>query len=77
MLLVAVTPSQRGEPAAARATSLHFHGAGWQVHLEDLGRSLETHSPAHVGGWSEQKPAATWHARWTELTPAYQAAEGD
>lgn len=37
---------------------LHFHGAGWQAHLEDLGRSL-------VGETS------VWKARWEELTPSY------
>jgi uncharacterized protein YndB with AHSA1/START domain len=39
---------------------LHFHGAGWQAHLEDLRHVL-------TGGQSE------WQARWTELTPAYEA----
>jgi uncharacterized protein YndB with AHSA1/START domain len=39
--------------------TLHFHGAGWQAHLEDLRRSLAG------------EPAA-WKARWTELTPAYE-----
>jgi uncharacterized protein YndB with AHSA1/START domain len=39
---------------------LHFHGAGWQAHLEDLGRSL-------AGG------SSNWRARWDELTPAYEA----
>jgi uncharacterized protein YndB with AHSA1/START domain len=39
---------------------LHFHGAGWQAHLEDLGRSL-------TGDGS------VWQARWTELVPAYEA----
>ena len=34
------------------------HGAGWQAHLEDLGRTLA----------GEQ---SVWKARWTELTPAY------
>jgi uncharacterized protein YndB with AHSA1/START domain len=53
---------------------LHFHGAGWQVHLEDLGRSLVGDEPAHPGGWSQQTPAAAWHRRWTELIPAYQDA---
>jgi uncharacterized protein YndB with AHSA1/START domain len=38
---------------------LHFHGAGWQAHLEDLGRSLAGESTA-------------WKARWTQLTPVYQ-----
>jgi uncharacterized protein YndB with AHSA1/START domain len=37
---------------------IHFHGAGWQAHLEDLRRSLSG------------EPSA-WKARWTELTPAY------
>jgi len=39
---------------------LHFHGAGWQAHLEDLARSLA------------DEPSA-WKARWNELTPAYRA----
>jgi uncharacterized protein YndB with AHSA1/START domain len=39
---------------------LHKHGAGWQAHIEDLGRYL-------AGGQSN------WKARWTELTPAYQS----
>jgi uncharacterized protein YndB with AHSA1/START domain len=38
---------------------LHFHGAGWQAHLEDLSRSLAGES-------------SVWKARWTELTPAYE-----
>jgi uncharacterized protein YndB with AHSA1/START domain len=61
---------ERGLPV----DSLHFHGAGWQVHLEDLRRSLAGDGPAHAGGWSEQTPASGWHARWTELTPTYQGA---
>ena len=52
--------------------SLYFHGAGWQVHLEDLGRSLVADGSAHVGGWSEQTPAPAWKTRWTELTPVYR-----
>ena len=39
---------------------LHFHGAGWQAHLEDLRRSLAG------------EPSA-WKARWTQLTPVYKA----
>lgn len=50
---------------------LHFHGAGWQVHLEDLGRALSTGASAHADGWSDQRPAQAWKDRWTELTPAY------
>jgi uncharacterized protein YndB with AHSA1/START domain len=38
---------------------LHFHGAGWQAHLEDLARSLTGES-------------SSWQARWTELTPLYE-----
>lgn len=51
---------------------LHLHGAGWQAHVEDLGRSLGAAGPAHPGGWSAETPAPDWHARWVELTPAYQ-----
>lgn len=58
---------ERGIPLAA----LHFYGAGWQVHLEDLGRSLASGSPVHSEGWSQEAPAPAWHARWTELTPEY------
>ena len=39
---------------------LYAHGAGWQAHIEDLGRYL-------VGGQSNWKP------RWTELSSAYQS----
>ena len=46
---------ERGLPLA----NLHFHGAGWQAHLEDLSRSLAG------------EPSA-WKARWTELTPTYK-----
>jgi uncharacterized protein YndB with AHSA1/START domain len=38
---------------------LHFHGAGWQAHLEDLRRSLAG------------EPSA-WKAGWTQLIPAYE-----
>jgi uncharacterized protein YndB with AHSA1/START domain len=38
---------------------LHYYGAGWQAHLEDLRRSLAGESSA-------------WSARWSELTPAYE-----
>ncbi len=59
---------ERGLPLRA----LHFFGAGWQVHLEDLATSLATGRSPHVGGWSAQAPALAWHQRWTELTPEYQ-----
>jgi uncharacterized protein YndB with AHSA1/START domain len=41
---------------------LAVHGAGWQVHLEDLGRSLTGE-------------ASDWRARWRELAPVYEALE--
>ncbi len=63
-----LTVEERGLPV----DSLAFYGAGWQVHLEDLGRALASDGPAHVGGWSEGSPAPAWHARWVELTPHYQ-----
>ncbi len=60
---------ERGLPVDA----LHLYGAGWQAHLEDLGRSLAQAGPVHDGGWSSETAAAAWQERWTELTPAYQA----
>ena len=63
---------ERGLPG----DSLHFYGAGWQAHLEDLGRSLTTDGPAHTAGWSPETPAPAWQQRWSELTPAYQDAVG-
>ncbi len=59
---------ERGLPV----DGLHFYGAGWQVHLEDLRRALAGDEPVHPGGWSEQTPSAAWHRRWTELSPVYQ-----
>jgi uncharacterized protein YndB with AHSA1/START domain len=64
---------ERGLPVG----SLHFYGAGWQVHLEDLGRSLADDGPVHVEGWSAEAPAAGWHDRWKALTPAYEGAATD
>ena len=61
---------ERGLPVGA----LHFYGAGWQVHLEDLARSLAAEGPVHPGGWSSEEAAPHWHARWQELTPAYEDA---
>jgi uncharacterized protein YndB with AHSA1/START domain len=46
---------ERGLPLA----QLHFHGAGWQAHLEDLSHTLAGEE-------------SVWKARWTELTPAYE-----
>ena len=61
---------ERGLPL----THLPVHGAGWQAHLEDLGRSLRTGGPAHEDGWSAQQPAAAWRERWSELAPAFREA---
>ena len=58
---------ERGLPMA----DLPFHGAGWQAHLEDLGRSLSLGDSAHPGGWTSTQHAAGWHERWTALMPAY------
>lgn len=61
---------ERGLPVG----KLHFHGAGWQAHLEDLGRSLARDGSAHDVGWSPSTPAPAWHERWAELTPQFEAA---
>lgn len=58
---------ERGLPV----DGLHFYGAGWQVHLEDLGRALAAGGTAHADGWSADEAAPAWHARWQELVPAY------
>ncbi|MGZ0149958.1 SRPBCC domain-containing protein [Kribbella sp. WER1] len=64
---------ERGLPV----DKLHYYGAGWQAHLEDLGRSLALGGAAHEGGWSGERPATAWHARWTELTAAYEDRKVD
>ena len=51
---------------------LHFYGAGWQAHLEDLARSLGDEAAAGPGSWTDQAAEPTWRARWAELTPAYE-----
>ena len=51
---------------------LHIHGAGWQAHLEDLGRSLGGEAAAGPEPWTEQSPEQGWRARWTQLTPTYE-----
>lgn len=47
---------ERGLPLADVAD----HGAGWQAHIEDLG--------THLAGGDR----GDWHARWTDLIPAYR-----
>ncbi|MCD9152842.1 SRPBCC domain-containing protein [Aeromicrobium duanguangcaii] len=54
---------------------LHIHGAGWQAHLEDLGRSLELDGTAHPDGWSATEPSPHWRRRWTELAPSFKNAD--
>ncbi|MTB87106.1 SRPBCC domain-containing protein [Aeromicrobium senzhongii] len=54
---------------------LHVHGAGWQAHLEDLGRSLELDGTAHPDGWSATEPSPHWRRRWTELAPSFKNAD--
>jgi len=61
---------ERGLPIG----ELHYHGAGWQAHLEDLGTSLARDGSVHVDGWSARTAAPAWHRRWTALTPTYQDA---
>jgi uncharacterized protein YndB with AHSA1/START domain len=41
------------------------HGAGWQVHVEDL--------QIYLAG----EPARDWKTRWAELTPAYREQAKD
>lgn len=53
----------RGVPA----DELPFHGAGWQVHVEDLAAALRTAQPVHPEGWSSQAPAPRWIERWRSL----------
>ncbi len=64
---------ERGLPVG----QLPFYGSGWQVHLEDLTRSLAEGAPAHPEGWSPESPAPAWQERWTALTPAYRDAMTD
>lgn len=59
---------ERGLPVG----KLHFYGAGWQVHLEDLRRSLDSGASAHPDGWSAEVAAPAWRQRWVELTPVYE-----
>lgn len=61
---------QRGLPA----DKLHFYCAGWQAHLEDLATTLSTGEPVHPAGWSDQRPAAAFDARFGELIPVYEKA---
>ena len=64
---------ERGLPVE----NLYLHGAGWQAHLEDLGRSLVDGTRVHAERWTEQSSAPAWRRRWEELSPAYQVMEID
>lgn len=59
---------ERGLPIG----KLPFHASGWQVHLEDLGRSLDVDGPVHPEGWTSDAGAPAWRQRWELLTPTYQ-----
>lgn len=59
---------ERGLPVG----QLHFYAAGWQVHLEDLGRALALDGTAHPDGWSAAEASPAWKERWVELTTAYE-----
>ena len=60
---------ERGLPVG----QLHFYGAGWQVHLEDLGRSLASgRLGARRAAGRSRRPPRPGTQRWTELTPAYE-----
>src|SRR5918995_3097156 len=59
------TGSREAWPAAGAAL---LPRAGWQAHLEDLGRSLAGDTSAHPERWTELTPAPAWRERWTELT---------
>ncbi|RYB90655.1 SRPBCC family protein [Nocardioides glacieisoli] len=61
---------ERGLPVG----QLHFYGSGWQAHLEDLRASLAGEDPVHPDGFSAERAATAWHARWTELTATYEHA---
>ena len=60
---------ERGLPVG----KLHFHGAGWQVHFEDLERSLTIGGSVHTIGWSAKQASENWRSRWVELTPEFEA----
>ena len=59
---------ERGLPV----DKLHYYGSGWQAHLEDLQQSLASDGPVHPEGFTAERAAPAWHARWTELTAAYE-----
>lgn len=62
---------ERGLPG----DKLHFYCAGWQAHLEDLAKTLASGEQVHPDGWSDQRPAAAFDARFGELIPVYEQAE--
>lgn len=52
----------RVEETGLKLSELHFHGAGWQVHVEDLAALLEGRTPD------------AWHPRWQQHLPAFENA---
>lgn len=56
------------EDSGIPADELRYHGAGWQVHLDDLARALREDGALHPDGWSAERPAEDWHRRWRALT---------
>ena len=65
-------PGWWSRSAACRSTRCtSTEPAGRSTSRTSAVRSRAT-APRTPDGWSEQTPAPAWHARWTELTPAYQ-----
>ncbi|WP_034647932.1 SRPBCC domain-containing protein [Cellulomonas sp. HZM] len=54
-----LTIEDRGLPL----DEIHFHGAGWRVHVEDLG--------VHLAGRTPEE----WRPRWTALVPDFETVE--
>lgn len=62
-----LTPADGGtrlriEETGLELGKLHFHGAGWTVHVEDLAAVMRGDEPSD------------WQTRWKELVPSYENA---
>lgn len=68
-----IVVEERGLPV----DQLHYYGSGWQAHMEDLASSLSSGGPVHPDGFGADRAASAWHARWTELTAAYERESVD
>ena len=64
----------RGGGARSSGRPAALLRVGWQAHLEDLCASLAGEDPVHPDGFSAERAATAWHARWTELTATYEHA---